>query len=402
MKEWMKSIIGRLSQTTPELSFEVRFWDGETHRYGSGTPSFNLTCKTKNAAKHVFTRGPLGFGEEYLKGNVSVDGSFQQLLRLGLDPSFQNSKLPILSRLQALWRKARSLNTPKQAAGNIAHHYDRGNEFFALWLDETMTYSCAYFRSGSDTLGQAQQQKYEHVCRKLLLKRGDTLLDIGCGWGGMLFYAAKNYGNKGVGCTLSRQQYEYAVEKIKREGLGGTVSVLLADYRSLSGQFDKLASIGMFEHVGKRYIPTFMKKVKSLLKPGGIGLLHTIGKERETPGNPWTLTYIFPGGYIPTLHEILHGMGEAGLQSVDMENLRLHYAKTLDEWSRRFEMNVERIQSLFDESFVRMWRMFLNGSAVGFRYGDSRLYQITFTNGINNDLPITRDHIYFHDSMGIL
>lgn len=397
MKERMKSILGGLSQNAPDISFDVRFWDRETVHYGAGEPTFNLIFKTKSAAKRVFTQGALGFGEEYVGGNITVEGSFQQLLRLGVDPSYQNLQLPILSRFQTLWYKARTLNTPNHAARNITRHYDRGNEFFSLWLDESMTYSCAYFRGGTDTLEQAQQQKYEHVCRKLLLKQGDTLVDIGCGWGGMLMHAARSYGVRGIGCTLSRQQYEYAVERVKREGLENNVQILLADYRSLSGQFDKLVSIGMFEHVGKRFMPTFMKKVKSILKLGGIGLLHTIGKERETPVNSWTLRYIFPGGYIPAAHEILREMGEAGLHSTDMENLRLHYAKTLDEWSRRFEMNVERIRSLFDESFVRMWRMFLNGSSVGFRFGDSRLYQICFTNGINNDLPVTRDHIYHHD-----
>lgn len=397
MKESLKSVLGQLARNASGTSFEVQFWDEEIHRYGTCTPKFKLAFRTKKAAVRVFTEGALGFGEEYMKGTITVDGDFQELLRLGFDPSFQYFKLPILDRVQSLWRNRRTLSTPNQAAANIAHHYDRGNDFFSLWLDESMTYSCAYFRSDADTLERAQQQKHEQICRKLLLKERETLVDIGCGWGGMLFYAAKTYGVKTLGCTLSRPQYEFALEKAKQDGLEGSVAVLLADYRSVTGEFDKLVSIGMFEHVGKKFIPTFMKKVKSLLKPGGVGLLHTIGKERDTPVNPWTLKYIFPGGYVPTVDEILREMGEVKLQAIDVENLRMHYAKTLDEWSGRFDRNVETIRSLFDESFVRMWRLFLNGSSVGFRYGDSRLYQITFTNGTNNDLPITRDHIYHYE-----
>jgi cyclopropane-fatty-acyl-phospholipid synthase len=168
----------------------------------------------------------------------------------------------------------------------------------------------------------------------------------------------------------------------------------LADYRELWGRYDKVVSIGMFEHVGKRFIPTFMRKVQSLLKVGGVGLLHTIGKERESPVNSWTLKYIFPGGYIPVLHETLRELAMAGLESIDVENLRLHYARTLDLWAERFEEKVGRVRQLYNESFVRMWRLFLRGSAAGFRFGDSRLYQLTFSNGLNNSLPITRDHIY--------
>ncbi len=397
LKNWMKSAVERLSQNAPDVSFEVRFWDGDVERYGSGAPVFRLVFQTRRAARRVFTEGAVGFGEEYMKGDISFEGEFQQLLRLGVDPSFESLKLPLFNRTRALWNRIRTRNSPRQVSENIAHHYDRGNDFFALWLDDSMTYSCAYFREATDTLEQAQQQKYEHICRKLLLKPGERMLDVGCGWGGMLLYAAKNYGAEGVGCTLSTPQYEYALEKVRREGLEGAVTVLLQDYRSIDGQFDKFVSIGMFEHVGKKYIPTFVRKVKSRLKPGGIGLLHTIGKEKETSGNSWTLKYIFPGGYIPALHEILREMGKQELHAVDVENLRLHYARTLNEWARRFESNVERIQSQFNEGFVRMWRMFLNGSAVGFRYGDSRLYQITFTNGTNNDFPTTRDHMYQYE-----
>jgi cyclopropane-fatty-acyl-phospholipid synthase len=287
-----------------------------------------------------------------------------------------------------------SLNTLSRSTKHVAHHYDRGNDFYKLWLDESMAYSCAYFRYENDTLEQAQQQKYEHICRKLQLKAGETLIDIGCGWGGMLIYAAKHYGVRGVGYTLSKQQVEYATDLVKREGLSKEVSIVLEDYRRIEGTFDKFVSVGMFEHVGKQFIPTFMEKVQSILKPGGIGLLHTIGQERPVPGDPWTLKYIFPGGYIPSLDEIVRTMCEVKLIPTDIENLRLHYARTLEEWSARYEVHAKKIEALYDASFVRMWRMFLNGCIANFRYGDMRLYHVLFTNGLNNTMPLTREHLY--------
>ncbi len=191
-----------------------------------------------------------------------------------------------------------------------------------------MTYSCAYFKNKNDTLEDAQLQKYEHICRKLHLKEGETLVDIGCGWGGMLLYAARRYGVKCLGCTLSAHQAEYAKKRVTEEGLGGNITILLEDYRNIKGQFDKFVSIGMFEHVGKSLISTFIDRTKAMLKPGGIGLLHTIGKERNTPFDPWTMKYVFPGGHLPVLDHVIRAMGKKGLVPIDIENLRLHYAAT--------------------------------------------------------------------------
>jgi SAM-dependent methyltransferase len=205
---------------------------------------------------------------------------------------------------------------------------------------------------------------------------------------------AHHYGVDGVGCTLSEHQAAYAREKLAQEGLQGRITILQQDYRNLNQQFDKFVSIGMFEHVGKGFIPVFMEKVRKLLRPGGIGLLHTVGKERHTPGDAWTMKYIFPGVYIPMLGHVVRTMGEKGLVPVDIENLRLHYAATLDEWAKRFESNAKKIGEMFDERLVRTWRTYLNGSAAAFWWGDVRVYQILFTNGLNNGLPLTRDYLY--------
>ncbi len=235
---------------------------------------------------------------------------------------------------------------------------------------------------------------YEHIARKLILKPNESLLDIGCGWGGMLIYAAQKYGITGVGNTLSQNQYEYANRKIKELGLQDQIEVLYQDYRHLSGKFDKVVSIGMFEHVGKKFIPAFIQKVSDLLKTGGLGLLHTIGKDTPSSSDPWLCKYIFPGSYLPALHEITREMGEIGFSILDVENLRLHYAKTLEMWAENYEQNVEKVMELFNEAFVRRWRLFFNISIAGFKFGESRLFQILFSNGLNNSLPTTRTHVY--------
>lgn len=394
MKKSLKKLLKVLSDGAKGISFEVRFWDGETIRYGDDKPSFILILKTMKSAQRILTGGTLGFGEEYMSGNIEVEGDFKSLMRLGTQSKFENLKLSLPTKLGLFWHYLKTRDTLSRTPKNISYHYDRGNDFYRLWLDESMTYSCAYFRTETDTLEQAQQQKYEHLCRKLQLQTGDTLVDIGCGWGGMLIYAAKNYHISGVGCTLSEPQVQLAQEKITQLGLRNRLTILKEDYRLLKGTFDKYVSIGMFEHVGKKFIRLFMEKTRSLLKFRGIGVLHFIGKEKASPGDPWTLKYIFPGGYIPLLDEVVRAMGEVGLIPIDIEDLRLHYARTLEEWSKRFEAQVEKIRNMFDESFVRMWRMFLNGSEAGFRYGNTRLYQITFTHGLNNNLPLTREYIY--------
>jgi cyclopropane-fatty-acyl-phospholipid synthase len=375
------------------FQFAFEFWDGESIAYGNH-PEMILRFRSKEGAKQILRNGFLGFGEAYMAGDLEVEGDLQELLRLGIRLGYDR-------RIPSFWQKillrAHSLvtrNTLGRPPQNITHHYDLGDEFYQLFLDQTLTYSCGYFTSERDSLEQAQLNKYEHICRKLKLRPGEKLLDIGCGWGGMLIYAAQNYGITGLGITLSPNQYKRANRKIEELGLHISIKVVTGDYREIDGEFDKFVSIGMFEHVGKEFIPVFMKKLSSLLKKGGIGLLHTIGKEAQSLGDPWILRYIFPGGYIPNLPEIVGEMGLVGLSVLDVENLRFHYGHTLDSWADNYEKNLEKVRVMFDEAFVRMWRLFLNACSVGFKYGSSRLYQILFSNGLNNELPLTRKHLY--------
>ena len=340
------------------------------------------------------SNGFLGFGEAYMAGDLEVEGDLQELMRLGYCVGFDQASLSVWQRLLFRMHQMATRNSRNRACQNIAHHYDRGEEFYALFLDPSLTYSCAYFHTPSDPLELAQRQKYQHIARKLQLQPGERLLDIGCGWGGMLFHAARDCGVTAVGNTISRHQYEYVKGKIKDLGMEDQIEVVFEDYRKLIGKFDKIVSIGMFEHVGKKFIPVFLQKVSQLLNKGGLGLLHTIGKDTPSASDPWTWKYIFPGGYLPTLDEIARAMGKVGFSLLDVENLRMHYARTLDLWAANYERNVVKVRQMFSDVFVRMWRLYLHSAAAGFKYGDSRVYQVLFSNGLNNDLAMTRDHIY--------
>ncbi len=393
MKKALKNIAEMIHQSDPKACFAIEFWDGDAIRFGD-VPWITLRLKTKNAAGSVIGKGFLGFGESYMEGDLDIEGDIQELFRLGLAIDFDEYRLPFWQQFRFFILSLLNRDSLRRSSKNISYHYDLGDEFYALYLDKTMTYSCAYFKRPDDSLEQAQLNKYEHIARKLLLKPNESLLDIGCGFGGMLIYAAQKYGITGVGNTISQNQYKYANRKIKELGLQDQIEVLYQDYRNLSGKFDKVVSIGMFEHVGKKFIPVFIQKVSDLLKTGGLGLLHTIGKDTPSPSDTWIFKYIFPGSYLPTLHEITREMGKIGFSILDVENLWLHYAKTLEKWAENYEQNVEKVRELFNESFVRRWSLFLNISIAGFKFGESRLFQILFSNGLNNALPTTRTHVY--------
>jgi cyclopropane-fatty-acyl-phospholipid synthase len=403
MQKVIGDVLQKLSRRCPEASFAVEFWDGKSKHYGPGAEEFKMTLRSEGTIKKILSGGTLAFGEEYMAGNIMIEGDIQKMVMLYDQWQAVAGKLSLPTITRILWNRAFSRHTIGDSGKNVRRHYDISNDFYSLWLDPAMVYSCAYFKSDADDLETAQNNKHEHICRKLQLKAGETLVDIGCGWGGMMFYAAKNYGAVCTGYTLSKNQYDYVSEKIKKEGLEGKVNICLQDYRKIKGTFDKFVSVGMFEHVGKRYEKKFFAVVKKILKPGGIGLLHTIGSAAGGATDPWIARYIFPGGYIPTLSLAADNMSRAGLVFYDVEDLRMHYARTLDLWIRNYETNIEQIKKTMSaqlrdeiaaEQFMRMWRLYLNGSAVSFKTAGNRLYQIVFTNGANNDLPLTRDYIY--------
>lgn len=392
MKKALWSIAESINRARPEACFSIELWDGDQISFGQ--PNIRLILRNKQCLKRIMRNGFFGVGESYMSGDLDIKGNILEFCRMGVSIDFASIKPSLVTRIRLLAFYLLSLNSKLRSPRNISEHYDLGNDFYSLFLDESMTYSCAYFKNGTETLEEAQEAKYEHIARKLRLEPGQSMADIGCGWGGMLFHAAENYGVRATGVTLSKEQCAYANEEIEKRGLKDRVRVLLQDYRYLEGEFDRIVSIGMFEHVGQRYLGAFMEKMSGLLRKGGLGMLHSIGKDRPTATDPWITKYIFPGGYLPRLDEIVGGLGRAGFSVLDVENLRGHYARTLKLWGENFEKNAEKVREMFDEPFVRRWRLFLGASAAGFMEGDTRLFQVLFSNGLNKDLPLTREYIY--------
>ncbi|MPM86192.1 Cyclopropane-fatty-acyl-phospholipid synthase [bioreactor metagenome] len=305
---------------------------------------------------------------------------------------FCNTKiLNITSKINRLINKA-------EQKSNIRLHYDLGNDFFSLWLDKTMSYSCAYFTRSDESLEQAQANKIEYILRKLNLHQDERLLDIGSGWGELIIRAAKEYGVNALGITLSEEQYRKTKEKIKEQGLNGKVDVRLMNYLDMEQeiyQFEKIVSVGMFEHVGKENLHKYMETVKNLLVPGGISLLHTITCANEkSASNTWMKKHIFPGSYVPSLREIMWQLPEYDFHPMHIESLRMHYAKTLDFWHKNFVAHIDEIREKFDERFIRMWSLYLQSCAASFRATDMDVFQILFSKGLNNSIPMTYDYLY--------
>ena len=388
-------LLSALAAHNPNIPFGVRVGDGTMHRYGDGEPEFTLMIKDDTTLREVLGGGSVGFGEAYMRGDVDVDGDLRALLRFKEDTAWRELKLSMRTQAELLGAYAVERvvgNTIGRSRKNVAHHYDIGNEFYELWLDRSLGYSCAYFRTLEDSVDKAQENKYEHICRKLLLRPGEHMIDIGCGWGGLLLHAAEHFGVTGVGYTLSQGQYDFATERIARKGLQDRITIRLDDYRNAAGTFDKWSSIGMFEHVGPKHFQTYFEHNKGLLKPGAIGVLQFLGRDIPTETDPWILKYIFPGVYLPTISETLPYMHATGLSFHDIENLRRHYPLMLDRWIPRYEEVVPQVRAMYDELFVRMWRLYLAGLSVVNSHGNVRLFQIQFTNGIR-DMPLTREYL---------
>lgn len=336
----------------------------------------------------------LYFGDAYSEGKIEVEGNLIEVLKC----TFKSmSKMPQGGLVNASRAKILSrprLNTLSGSRKNIHDHYDIGNDFYRLWLDDRMQYTCAYFPTPSATLEEAQTAKMEHVCKKLMLKPGETVVEAGCGWGTLALHMAKHYGVRVKAYNISHEQIESASERAKADGLDDRVEYIEDDYRNMSGTFDVFVSIGMLEHVGAQYYRELGKVINRSLKEHGRGLIHSIGRNRPEPMNPWIEQRIFPGSYPPTLREMMEIFEPSGFSILDVENLRLHYAKTLEHWLERFDLSKDRIGTMFDDKFIRAWRLYLIGSIAGFAAGSLQLFQVLFARPHKNDLPWTRAHLY--------
>lgn len=368
--------------------FKVVFWDKEEVIVGKQPSKFFLIFKEKISFWDLFGDTSLVFARHYMEGKLDIEGDYDEIARVLYyfsNQSFLKNTESVLSKI-----------TQKQESRNIKSHYDLGNDFYKLWLDESMSYSCAYFKTPKDSLHQAQINKIHHTLKKLDLKAGEKLLDIGCGWGWLAIMAAQEYGVSVVGITISEEQYKEATQRVKDFKLEDSIEIRLQNYQDLEFEnyFDKVVSVGMFEHVGKENLGLYFMKVKQVLKPGGSMLLHSILSMFEGKTNAWINEYIFPGGYLPSLREVVSVMSEWDFHLLLAESLRVHYAKTLDMWSENFNAVLPRVREKYDETFIRMWDLYLRSCASAFRVGSVDLFQFLITKETNNDLSLTKEYIY--------
>ena len=378
----------------------VRYPDGREETYGGTRPGpvASIALLDARAVRGLVTSPGMMLGECYMDGTLVPVGCelFDFVDLIFLNMQIRLAFHPIIrwrERLRTRMRRLRQFNPAPRAQRNVAHHYDLNGALYSLFLDEDRQYSCAYFERGDETLEQAQLAKKRHIARKLLLRPGMEVLDIGCGWGGMAITLAQEHGVRVTGITLSEEQLGVARARAHAAGLSDRVRFELADYRSLDRVFDRIVSVGMFEHVGVNHYATFFATIRRCLAEDGVALVHAIGRS-DGPGstNPWLAKYIFPGGYSPALSEVFAASEGAGLMTADCEVLRLHYAQTLRHWRARFAHNRERIEALYDERFCRMFEAYMSGSEAAFRRLGVFVWQMQLTRSVDA-VPLTRDYM---------
>ncbi len=383
-----------------ELPLAIELWNGKRYALAERT-GITLKVPGADALRYLVEPDLATLGKAYVEGYIDVEGPIDEALRAAEALARFWGK-PKKGRLAALLGNRHSKESDAEV---VRYHYDVSNDFYGLWLDRRMVYSCAYFRNGDETLEAAQEQKLEHICRKLQLAPGERFLDIGCGWGALVTWAAERYGVTATGITLSEHQHALANERIRAAGLQNRCSVLLQDYRDLPGEgaFDKIASVGMFEHVGLKNLPLYFGTIRRLLADGGIALNHGItavdteNREVGLGAGEFVEQYVFPHGELPHLSLALREMSAAGLEVMDVETLRLHYARTLAQWSRRLEQNLEAARAQAGDKRLRIWRVYLAGCAHAFERNWCTIHQVLAVKSANpaaNPLPLTRDYMY--------
>ena len=392
MDRWLARKILELAGDPP---INIQLWDGSEISTRDKV-LHRMVVADRQALWQMVYDPEYNFGELYATNRVSLEGDLVSFLAAAYQGISAAEKNPLLKFIQAVQHRPR-LNTLRGSRENIHHHYNIGNPFYELWLDrEAMQYTCAYFPNIAMTIEQAQVAKLHHVARKLQLKPGQTVVEAGSGWGGLARFFAKHYGVKVKAYNISQQQVIFSREKAKQQGLADQVEYIEDDYRNITGTYDVFVSVGMLEHVGRGTYSVMGEVIQRCLRGNGFGLVHSIGRNRPGLMNSWIEKRIFPGAYPPSLKEMMDIFEPNRLSVLDVENIRLHYAKTLEHWLVRFNQHEETIREMFDENFIRAWRLYLAGSIAAFTTGELQLFQILFSPELNNDLPWSREHMYPH------
>ena len=374
------------------IPVKVVYWDGKSAVYGDGEPEVTITFKEKIPIREVTRNASIALGEAYMDGKIEIDGSIQKLITAAYESAgsfMRNSKFRKFLPKQG--------HSEKESENDVQSHYDVGNDFYKLWLDDTLTYSCAYFEDGNhNDLTKAQMDKVHHILKKLDPQPGKKLLDIGCGWGTLMLTAAKSYGLRVTGVTLSEEQFRFVQKKIEDEGLEDVAEVRLVDYRELGDEkWDYITSVGMFEHVGKENLGLYFQDIYKYLTNDGVALIHGITRQQGGAYNGWINKYIFPGGYVPGLGEMVDHIVESNMQIADIEMLRRHYQRTLEIWDMNFNAHRTQIEDMMGERFTRMWDLYLQACAASFESGNIDVIQYLMTKGASGkNLPMTRDYMY--------
>ncbi len=388
-----KLLLARMMESLGNPPVDLVLWDGQQIASLEKPALARVLIRDRGALLKLIANAELGFGEMYSADRIEVEGNLVDCLEAIYRALPRTGQSQIGQKLLAPFN-APLRNTLPRARRNIHHHYDIGNDFYKLWLDRDMVYTCAYFPDPAMSLEDAQAAKLDYVCRKLRLAPGETVIETGCGWGALALHMARHYGVSVKAYNISKEQIAYARERARAEGLDARVQFIEDDYRNAGGEFDAFVSVGMLEHVGVDQYHVLGALIDRCLKHSGRGLIHSIGRDRPSPMTPWIERNIFPGACPPSLSQMMQIFEPFGFSVLDVENLRLHYAKTLEHWLGRYEANAERVAQMFDAGFVRAWRLYLAGSVAAFRSGDMQLFQVCFNRSGENRIPWTRQYLY--------
>ena len=388
-----KTFYNKMIKSSFDIPIWVKYWDGKVETFHQNHPKIIITFNRKIPVKAILRNSSIALGEGYMNGDIDIDGSIEDLIT----SAYRNQTSFLDNRKKYVKYLPTFSHSKKASEKDIQHHYDIGNNFYRLWLDKTMTYSSAYFEKPDDSLTQAQLNKVNIILKKLNPQPNRTFLDIGCGWGTLMLTAAKKYHLKVAGITLSKEQYNYVEKKIKTEGLTGRAKVELKDYRDIGKDehYDYVTSVGMFEHVGKKNLGEYFNLVSQYLKPNGLALLNGVTRQQGGGTNGWIDKWIFPGGYVPSLTENLTHIIQNGMQISDLESTRRQYQKTLEAWDHNFNAHRKEIKKMFDGRFIRMWDLYLQSCAAGFKAGNIDDFQYLLCKGPSGTgLPVTRNYMY--------